>query len=188
MPSGDLAHCLTAVLRQQTRVTPNTSGEIHLRERKAAMRVVLTGNPKGSVAVNVSKVGHSSALRQAPDSDWNRRCDYALFRDLGDRCGVVLVELKKTLNEMGMAARQLRRSLPIIKYLLSVCELEMDKDLPLNVRYALIAEKQVRLLDKQPTRPRPTAPAVERVEGIDIAIFVGKTFSVAQLAAAPDEA
>lgn len=48
MPSGDLAHCLTAVLRQQTRVTPNTAGEIHLRERKAAMRVVLTGNPKGS--------------------------------------------------------------------------------------------------------------------------------------------
>ena len=93
MPTGELAHCLTTVLRDGIRVRPTASGEIHLREKRAAMRVVVTGHATGFVAINVGKAGHSSALRQDPASDWNKRCDYALIHDLGDRCDVVLVEL-----------------------------------------------------------------------------------------------
>jgi len=57
----------------------------------------------------------------------------------------------------------------------------------MSVHYALIAEKQGRFLDKQRTRQPPAFLTTERFDGVDVAIFVGKTFSAAQLAASPGD-
>ena len=183
MSVGDLVTTLTYILRKPKWLKPTKDELIHLRERSAKMLVKVTALPANVIAIRIDKVGHSSALQEEPASDWNKRCDFALLEDLGDRCNVVLVELKKTLNDKKGAAQQLRRSLPIIKYLLSVCEVERGRAWPMSVRYALIAEKQSRLLDKQRTRQPPAFQHVEQFEGMDITTFVGTTFSAAQLTA-----
>lgn len=185
MSDGDLVATLTDTLKEQKWKKPTEGGLVHLRERRANMRVKVTATPPNVVAIKVDKIGHISALREEPASDWNKRCDYALLYDLGDRCGVVLVELKKTLSDTRVAAQQLRRSVPIIKYLLSVCEVERGRAWPISFHYALIAEKQSRLLDKQRTRQPPAHQHVERLDGVDVAIFVGTTFSAAQFTTPP---
>lgn len=186
MAVGDLVSTLTDILVERTREKPADGGEqLDLREPGAHMRVKVTALPSNLIAIRISRIGHSSALRQEPASDWNKRCDYVLLNDLGDRCNVVLVELKKTLNAKKVAAEQLRRSLPIVKYLLSVCEVERGRAWPMSVHYALIAEKQGRLLDKQRTRQPSAFLTTEHFDGVDVAVFVGTTFSAAQLAASP---
>ena len=186
MAVGDLVSTLTDILREPTQVKPTDGGErLDLRERSASMRVSVTALPPNFIALRITRIGHLSALRQEPASDWNKRCDYVLLNDLGDRCKVVLVELKKTLNDKQGAAQQLRRSLPIVKYLLSVCEVERGRAWPMSVRYALIAERQSPLLDKQRTRQPSAFLTAEQFDGLEVAIFVGTTFSAAQLVASP---
>ena len=186
MAVGDLVSTLTDILREPTRVKLTDGGErLELGERRASMRVRVTALPPNLMALRITRVGHLSALRQEPASDWNKRCDYVLLNDLGDRCNVVLVELKKTLNDKKTAAQQLRRSLPIVKYLLSVCEVERGRAWPMSVHYVLIAERQSPSVDKQRTRQPPAFLTTERFDGVDVAIFVGTTFSAAQLAASP---
>ena len=102
MSDGDLVSTLTYILREQRWEKPTEGGLVHLRERGASMRVKVTAMPGNVIAIKVGRIGHISALREEPASNWNKRCDYALLNDLGDRCGVVLVEMKKTLNELLM--------------------------------------------------------------------------------------
>lgn len=97
-------------------------------------------------------------------------CDYVLIDDGADDCKVTMVELKSSLQKRSEGLEQLRRSLPVAKYLLAVCEVELQRSWLCRFRYALIAEKRTNRLDKWATRPRLD---LETEDYKDIKVFVG---------------
>ena len=183
MARGDLKRCLTCILRSKLLADePTQEGEIILREREAKMSVKITG--VSSTITTIRLTGHHSALKSGPGGGWNQICDYLLIDDLGDKCHVILVELKKTLNDdRSKALEQLRRSLPMADYLLSVCGVELRASWSRIVSYVLIAEKQTNRLDKQPVRLRSGPRKRESYDGIEVSVFVGTTVKAADLAA-----
>ena len=103
------------------------------------------------LAIRLNKLSHLSALKEG---DWNQICDYLLIGQWDGSHYVIFVELKNKLREEEEAKEQLRRSLPIWKYLLSVCEVEAEREFgdrqsnP-TLRYVLIAERLSGMLDRQ---------------------------------------
>ena len=185
MARGDLKKCLIRILRPKHLAgEPTQEGEVTLRERQANMKITLTGVSSTITTIRLSRTGHLSALASGGSGGWNQICDYLLIDDLGDECHVILVELKKTLQEdTRKAFEQLRRSLPMADYLLSVCGVELRASWLRTVSYVLIAEKQANRLDKQPVRPRPGLRKREPYDGIEVSVFVGATVNVADLVA-----
>lgn len=186
MSRCDLKRCLTRILRSKLLADePTQEGEITLRERQANMKITLTGISSTITTIRLSRTGHLSALASDGSGGWNQICDYLLIDDLGDECHVILVELKKTLQEKNKASEQLRRSLPMADYLLSVCGVELRTSWPRTVSYALIAEKWTNRLDKQTVRPRPGLRDRESYDydGIKVSVCVGTTVDAADLVA-----
>lgn len=107
-------------------------------------------------------------------------CDYILINEGADDCEVVIVELKSTLQKRQDGLEQLRRSLPIAKYLLAVCEVEMQRTWPCRFRYALLAEKRTNRLDKQPIRPSAQL-STEGYKDINVTVGVGTRFDFGAL-------
>ena len=107
-------------------------------------------------------------------------CDYILINEGADDCEVVMVELKSTLQKRQDGLEQLRRSLPIAKYLLAVCEVELQRTWPCRFRYALLAEKRTNRLDKQPIRPSAQL-STEDYEDINVTVGVGTRFDFGAL-------
>lgn len=184
MDRGDLKRCLTRILRSKLLAgEPTQEGEITLRERQADMKITLTGVSSTITTIRLSRTGHLSALASDGSGGWNQICDYLLIDDLGDECRVILIELKKTLQDRNKAFEQLRRSLPMADYLLSVCGVELRTSWPCTVSYVLIAEKRTNRLDKQPVRPQPGLRKQESCDGIEVFVFVGATVNAADLVA-----
>lgn len=180
----DLKRCLTRILRSKLLADePTQEGEITLRERQANMKITLTGVSSTITTIRLSRTGHLSALASDGSGGWNQICDYLLIDDLGDKCHVILVELKKTLDGSYKAFEQLRRSLPMADYLLSVCGVELRTSWPRTVSYVLIAEKQANRLDKQRVRPQPGLRKRESCDGIEVSVFVGTNANAADLVA-----
>ena len=192
----DLKRCLKRILRSKLLADePTQEGEITLRECQAKMKVTITGVSSTITTIHLGnrrgRLGHlSSALASDGSGGWNQICDYLLIDDLGDKCHVILVELKKTLNGSYKAFEQLRRSLPVADYLLSVCGVELRTSRPRTVSYVLIAEKQAaekrtNRLDKPPVRPRPRLRDRGSYDhhGIKVSVFVGTKVNAADLVA-----
>ena len=186
----DLKRCLTRILRSGLlEAEPTQEGEVTLQEDKV-MKVTITGVSSTITTIRLNRTGHLSALAGDGSGGWNQICDYLLIDDLGDECHVILVELKKTLDGSYKAFEQLRRSLPMADYLLSVCGVELRTSWSRTVSYVLIAEKQgaekrTNRLDKQPVRPRPELRDRESYDyyGIKVSVFVGTTVNAADLVA-----
>ena len=186
MAVRDLKGCLKAILKPGLRSEPTKEGEIVLRECDnrggIVMEVEIIGVSSTVTAVHLSGARHLSALNEGKGRGWNQVCDYLLIDDRGDRCSLTLIELKKTFRENRRKPfEQLRRSLPLADYLLSVCGVECHRCWPYTVNYVLIAEKQADRFDKQPTRPRPGPQGREHHEGIDVSVFTGTAVNAAQL-------
>ena len=183
MARGDLKKCLTRILRPEHLAGgPTQEGEVTLRERQANMKITITGVSSTITTISFHRIGHLSALASDGGGGWNQICDYLLIDDLGDKCHVILIELKKTLQkDTSKAFEQLRRSLPMADYLLSVCSVELRPSLlrPV-VSYVLIAEKEADRLDKQPVRPRPGLRKREPHKGIEVSVFVGTIANAAE--------
>ena len=137
------------------------------------MRVTVTDLAPTTTVIALSKTSHLSVLRKTAGAHWNKICDYLLVDEKDGECHATLVELKSTLQRKSEALEQLRRSLPMVRYLLSVCSIEADTHWDPTVAYALIAERQTNRIDKQPTRPRAGRLDRERHGQIDVDIFVG---------------
>ena len=183
MARGDLKKCLTRILRSELLAgEPTQEGEITLDECQPEMKMRVKIISVSSSITTIRLASHLSALKSGRGCGWNQRCDYLLIDDLGDECHVILIELKKTLQkDTSKAFEQLRRSLPIADYLLSVCSVELRASLlrPV-VSYVLIAEKEADRLDKQPVRPRPGLRKREPHKGIEVSVFVGTTANAAE--------
>ena len=173
----DLKRCLTRILRSDLLADdPTQKGEVTLQEGKV-MRVTIAGVSSSITTIRLNRTGHLSALVSDGSGGWNQICDYLLIDDLDDECHVILVELKKTLQERNKAFEQLRRSLPMADYLLSVCGVELGTSWPRTVSYVLIAEKRTNRFDKQRVRPRPGLRDREShyYHGIEVSVFLGTT-------------
>lgn len=138
--------------------------------------------PSTSMVISLQRESQYSILREAQGKSWRKICDYVLVDEGTDGCEVVMVELKKTLQKRSEGLEQLRRSLPIAKYLLTVCEVELRRSWRCQFSYALIAEKRTNRLDKQVTRPIVEL-STEEYKDIKVAVGVGKRFDFGTLTA-----
>ena len=156
------------------RPQPASDG-IRLRD-KSKMEVEVVNPPPDLTAVAMEKLGRLSGMK---DGEWTQVCDYLLVYPQKDKDHAIFVELKKTLREdRGKAMEQLRRSLPFLEYLRSVCEIHFGSE-PVSrriaVRYLLIGERMRPRFDKkQSVNPDP-AKNLEKQEYRNIAVttFVG---------------
>lgn len=80
---------------------------------------------------------------------------------------------------------QLRRSLPLLEYLRSVCGIEYERRLGeygIQMHYWIIFAKRTRTLDRQPVHVDPARrPRIEEYKGITIRTVVGKSFPLTTL-------
>ena len=157
-------------------LTPQpTSDGIRLRE-KGVMEVQVVNPPPDLTTVAMKKLGKLSGMK---DGEWTQVCDYMLVYPQKGKDHIIFVELKKTLHEeRGKAMEQLRRSLPFLEYLRSVCEIHFGSE-PVSgriaVQYLLIGERMRSRLDKkQSVNPDP-ARKLEKQDYRNIAVttFVG---------------
>ena len=140
---GELKGCLQTILREEAVAPgPNDEGLVTSSEESGtSMHVQISHVPSTTTVVSLQQESQYSVLRKAPGKSWRRKCDFILVdEDAGD-CKVVMVELKSTLGESQYGLEQLRRSLPMAKYILTACEVELQRSWPCRFSYALIAEK-----------------------------------------------
>ena len=143
-----------------------------LREKRI-MKVEVAETPLGVTAIDMRKIGSFSGIKDGP---WKQRCDYLFVYEVEGKNIAIFIELKKTLsqeNRRGM--EQLRRSLPLLKYLHSVCRIHcgVEPDKPVTTaRYVLIGKKMNPRLDKQAVTPRRALPSKDYKE-IAVNWFVG---------------
>ena len=136
-------------------------------------------------AIRLSKSSHLSVLIDGP---CKRICDYLLIFALDGKDYAILIELKKTLTDKQKPKEQLRRSLPFLAYLRSVCDVEYGNDTDnsnMCIRYFRIGEKLSERFDKQFVRVVPNR-IMRREEYKDIVVntLIGPTISLTTLSRA----
>lgn len=142
-----LPACLRKILLDKILDSAGPHGSITLRE-KGIMEVEFSGFATDTIAIRLDRTG-MSGLTNGP---WKRCCDYLVIDQAGATVRALFVELKRSLSDSD-PFEQLRRSLPWLKYLRSVCEIESGSDFPEpEVRYAVIARKRHPRFDKQRTK------------------------------------
>ena len=159
----------------------NLKGDVVLKEPNAKMSFEVTSLPISSTVVEIGRLQHLSGMENGP---WKKICDYLLVIPTTENLwSAVLIEMKKTLAGEEQAKEQLRRSIPVVKYLESLCAIESHRDWEVIMRYVVVAEKRARL-DKDRIRP-DTGPPPRREEykGISVAIVVGDSLTAKALLA-----
>ena len=169
-----LAARLKQILADRSLVSNQTGHSVILKET-GVMKVEITKIGSDAVVINLNKFGSFSGVK---DGECKRVCDYILVFPTRQEDRVIFVELKKTLStNRPRPLDQLRRSLPILKYLDAVCKIHFsasEKDhRKISIRYVLIAERINARFDKQPLRPDRTLPP-EKYEDIEVTRFVSK--------------
>ena len=175
-----------AKLLNQSALEPQEGGRIILEETdpNSKMKVALENLPVPILAVRVEKLSHL-ALKEGP---WNQKCDYLLFFASNDTDHVIFVELEKTLGNKRKSKEQLRRSLPFLEYLRSVCDVEHGLETPqsrVSIGYFLIGEKLSPRLDKHSVRVGPDwILKPEEHKAIIVNTVIGRRVSFVKLARA----
>lgn len=152
---------------------------IDLEEKKANMKVVITKIPMPFLAICIK--GHLPHLLKE-GAGLDKHCDYLLIYQSATKYYAVLVELKSSLTKKEEGKEQLRRSLPILDYLLSVCTIECAMNKPiLSVKYVLIAKQGSDRLDKQPIKLKSPGGTDETYEKITVRTLIGTEFALSTL-------
>ena len=185
---GKLEECLRSILDEKKAVitAPDEKGLLTLSENRGddpQMKVEVRQVPSTTTAIGLPESTAHAILRRSKGRFWLRSCDYLLI-DEGEReCHVAMVELKSQLHQDGRGLEQLRRTLPLAKYILSICEVELKCSWHHRFNYVLIAEKGGRL-DKQPARSHPHPQVKTRNhENIEVGVGVGTQFNFSSLMA-----
>lgn len=161
-----LAECLRRVVLDRLQL-PAPEGTVNLKERNA-MQVQVSGLAQGSVVLRMERIG-LSGIKNGP---WEQSCDYAIVSPAGDIDRVLLIELKRTLTDEAKGLEQLRRTLPRLKHLRSLCRIDCGDGLArAEIRYALIAGKGSPRLDKQPVK-RARSPQTKQHKGIEVSLHI----------------
>lgn len=174
-----LAQHIEQILADKTVVLP-LPGRAVVLEESNVMRVTVAGLPKGAIVIDLNRIGSLAGIKDGP---WKKACDYLIvFRD-DKRDGGLFLELKQTLHDGTKGYEQLRRSLPILRYLQTMCAVHFRTDTsPARARYALIGARSSSRLDKQPVRAN-VAPQAEEYKGIRVVSAIGKRVAFTSLVA-----
>ena len=178
MERTTLADQIGSVMKETTLV-PVEDGSVELHE-PGVMKVVVEGVPEGARVIDMRKIG---SLRGIRDGVWKRICDYLVIWRTGDGDEAVFVEIKKTLTEQPRGKEQLRRSLPYLDYLRSLCRIEYGPGWsPARVptRYVLIGKRTSEQLAKQRVSRGHFLPNALH-EGITVRQLVGSRLRFAWL-------
>ena len=169
-----LAENLKTILTRKVLAKSN-SDSVTTLEEKSVMKVEITQMPPEAVTANLRHIGELSGVGTGP---WRQLCDYLIVCRNGNESVAILVELKKNLKGDNKGQEQLRRSLPLLKYLRSVCHIEFDKNRheTLTVKYFLIGQKNASRLDKQRVRS-DSRIGREQYKNIDVYTFIGSSIS-----------
>ena len=168
-----LATHLKNMLADKTLVSPRSDGRTILRERNV-MELEVADIPSDITIINMRRIGSLSGVKEG---EWKQVCDYLfLFEEEGEDYAV-FVELKKTLNEENeKGMEQLRRSLPFLEYLRSVCEIHHSAEsakLRIIVRYSLVGNQISQRLDKQHVKAGFRLPSKNH-KGISVDMLFGE--------------
>lgn len=166
---------LKSILAENALISYEPSSEVVLKEQVTELAV--TQMPPDVAVVRMDVVGHLPGVGRGV-LKWI--CDFLLVRSSNGADQAIFVELKETLRENKRGMEQLRRSLPILKYLVSACQIHSDerkknRRTP-GVRYYLIGMKNSRKLDKQPVKPRRQVQRVN-YKDIDVHTYLGGRIS-----------
>ena len=174
-----LAVELAGVLKPEVLLSEKNDG-VELRDSRSGMKVRVFGLPAPSTVVHVENVGHMGKLRDRGlehAGHLRRICDYLLIVESRGRTQAVFVELKETWSDEERPRDQLRRSLPLLKYLSSVCEVEYGSapgDHGIATYYWIIFQKRNRKLNKQSVNAHPARKRDGRkYKDITVRTFVG---------------
>lgn len=154
--------------------------ELEEKDKQSEMKIAIREVPAPFLAIQMT--GHLSQLKSGKKGqDWNKICDYLLIYQEEDKHHAIFIELKESLNKdkKEFGKKQLRRSLPVLDYLCSVCKIESgveEKILP--VKYVLIAEKSSDRLDKQRIKVNPSETSEEEDDEIPVRILIGTEFAL----------
>ncbi len=161
-----------------------TSPTILLEEKneEVDMTVEIVRAPDTVTTIRLDQVGHVSALT---GKGWQQICDYLLVAQSDDRYHAIFVELKKTLRRETRPREQLRRSLPLLHYLLSAFNVDRGLMLPASefvVNYFLIGQQWSLKWDKPRRRmERASIFETEEYKSIWIHASVAPTISFQEL-------
>ena len=182
-----LAAELKGVLKRDV-LAPAEDGGVDLRDKQSGMtvRILTPPGPARLAAIHAERVGHSGKLRDRGSKHAGRLrriCDYLLVIESDDTTHVIFVELKETWSEEEKPRDQLRRSLPLLDYLRSVCEIEYGpSEHGISMHYWIIFGKRTRKLNRQPVNVDPAhMRRVEEYNGITIRTFFGTSVPLTTL-------
>ena len=146
------------------------------------MKVTVSAPSIPVAAIRLSKSSHLPVLK---DGAWKRVCDYLLVYAFDGIEYAVFVELKKTISDDNRPKEQLRRSLPFLEYLRSVCDIEFGNETAhsnVRIRFFRIGEKLSPRFDKQFVKVGPDRILKrEEYESITINTLIGPRVSLATL-------
>ena len=176
-----LAARLKQILTDKVLVSNQTGHSVTLKET-GVMKVKISKIDSDFSVINLDKFGSFSGIK---NREYKRVCDYMLVFSPGQEDRVIFIELKKSFYpNRTKPLDQLRRSLPILKYLDAVCKIHFSAPKKghrkISVRYVLIAERINTRLDKQPLRPGHPLPP-ERYMDIKVTPFVGPRINFERL-------
>ena len=179
----NLSNMLDHILVKGTVVLPvaGSGNRLVLREDQADMAVTVTDGSTEMVAIRL-KSGACRIGLLGKRGPWNVSCDYILFGRIDSKWHAIFVELKKTARRDAHGYEQLRWSLPVLEYILQICELKFERilDRP-TVSYVLLAEGEHERLDKQLVKtPHPQSRTVPW-RGIKIRELIGHRFRLQDL-------
>lgn len=166
---------------QTSVIEPPHRDRLKLIESQENKGYEVTGirQPLVVTAIRMNRLRHLARLK---DGAWKKICDYLLIAAEDGTHRAVFVELKETLRDHDDAREQLRRSLPVLEYLRSVCAVEDRSNPNVSVRYVILASRDAKRLDKQRTRVLPSeAIQEEHYRGIDVRSFVCERISIENL-------
>ena len=179
----NLSKMLDHVLVKGAVVSP-VDGSGHplvLREDQADMAVTVTDGSTEMVAIRLQS-GKCRIGLLGERGPWNVSCDYILFGRIDSQWHAIFVELKKTARRDAHGYEQLRWSLPVLEYILQVCELNFGKviDRPM-VSYVLVAEGEHERFDKQLVKTPDLQFQTVEWRGITIRELIGHRFRLQDL-------
>ena len=161
-------------------VAPANADGVLLVDEQSGMQVQVVASAP-ITAIRLGNAGVSHVPRLNIHAGLNLVCDYLLVVELNGHTYATLVELKATWDRK--AREQVRRSLPLLAYLRSVCEVEREApfdDPGIVTGYLVICRK--RLLNKQTMKTEPVETVqIEEYKDITVRTYVGTTISLAIL-------
>ena len=174
---------LKDVLIEGTVITPadGSGNRLVLREDQADMAVTVADGSTEMVALRL-KAGACRIGLLGERGPWNVSCDYILFGYIDSHWYAIFVELKKTARRDSHGYEQLRWSLPVLEYILQICELKFGcaMDRP-RVSYVLLAEEEHERLDKQLIKTPDLQFQTVEWQGITIREIIGHRFQLRDL-------